>query len=95
MTDNGALRSRMLTMAKSSFKARVDNRITDREMIHNLPLLGRQVEVAVHLLIVERADTGGSQPERFRSEIKALADGACFEMRISITAVAVGARGTV
>ena len=64
-------------------------------MVHHLSLLGRQVEITVHLLIVERADAGRSQPERFRGEIQAMADGACFEMHIAITTVAMGAGGTI
>jgi hypothetical protein len=45
-------------MPISCLQARIGNRITDREMVHHLPLLGRQVEITVHRLIVERADTG-------------------------------------
>ena len=76
-------------------RRRIGNRITDREMVHHLSLLGRQVEITVHLLIVERADAGRPQPERFRGEIQAVADGACFEMHIAITTVTMGAGGAL
>jgi hypothetical protein len=66
----------MPTIGISCLEARVGNRITDREMVHHLSLLGRQVEITVHLIIVERADAGCPQPERFRGEIQAVADGA-------------------
>src|SRR5579872_3413465 len=82
-------------MAISSLQARIGNRITDREMVHDLALIGRQVEVMVHLFIVERADACRPEPERLRGEIQALADGACFEMHIAITTVTMGADGTL
>ena len=44
----------------SCLEARIGSRITDSEMVHHLPLLGRHVEVTVHLLIVKRADAGRS-----------------------------------
>jgi hypothetical protein len=34
-------------------------------------------------------------PSRLRGEIQAVTDGACFEMYIAITAVSMGADGTV
>ena len=49
----------------------------------------------MHLVIVERADAGRPKPERLRGEIQAVADGACFEMHIAITTVAMGAGGTL
>ena len=49
----------------------------------------------MHFLIVERADAGGSQPQRFRGEIQPMADGARFEMHIAISAIAVGAGGAI
>ncbi len=49
----------------------------------------------MHFLIVERADAGGSQSERFSSEVQAVADGACFAMHIAITTVAMSAGGTI
>jgi hypothetical protein len=45
----------------------------------------------MNLIIVERADAGRSQPECFRREIQAVADGTCFKMHIAITSVAMGA----
>ena len=64
-------------------------------MVYHLSLLGRQVEITVHLIIVERADAGRPKPKRLRSEIQALADGAGFEMHIAITTVSIGAGGTI
>ena len=69
--------------------------MADREMVHHLSLRRRDVEITVHFRIVERADAGGSQPERFRGEIQALTDGAGFEMYIAITTVTMGADGAV
>ena len=81
--------------AAHALQARIGNRVADREMVHHLSLLGRHVEIAMHFLIVERADAGGAQPERFRGKIQAVADGAGFEMHIAITTVAVSAGGTI
>src|SRR5260370_1788805 len=63
-------------------------------MVYHLSLFGRQVEITMHLIIVERADAGRPQPERFRGEIQAVADGARFEKHIAITPGAKGADGT-
>jgi len=52
--------TRMPTISKSRFQTRIDNRIPDGEMVHHLPVLGRQIEIAVHLVIVERADASCS-----------------------------------
>ena len=43
--------------------ARIGDRITNRKMVDDLPLFGPQVEMTMHLIIVEGADTGGTQPE--------------------------------
>ena len=64
-------------------------------MVDHLSLVRGQVEITVYLLIVERTDAGCPQPKRFRGEIQAVADGACFEMHIAITTVTVGACGTL
>ena len=85
----------MATIVISTLEARIDDWITDREVVDNLSLFGRQVEIMMHLIIVERADARRAQPERFRREIHSLADGACFEMHIAIAAVAIDAGGTV
>ena len=42
-----------------SHDARIGNRVTDREMVHHLQLR-REIEVAVHFIIEERADSGCS-----------------------------------
>jgi len=85
----------MPTTAISCPKARIGNRITDREMVHNLSLLGRKAKVAVNLFIVKRADTGGSQPERFCGNTQTMANGTCFKMHIPITTIAMSADGTL
>jgi len=81
--------------ATSYLEARIGNRITDREMVHHLSLLGRQVEIIVHLVIVKRADASRPESERLRGEIQAVTDGACFKMHIAITTVSIGADGTL
>lgn len=81
--------------ATSYLEARIGNRITDREMVHHMSLLGRQVEIIVHLVIVKRADASRPESERLRGEIQAVTDGACFEMHIAITTVSMGADGTL
>src|SRR5712692_8812283 len=85
----------MPTMAISCFETRIADRITDGEMVHHLPLLGSQIEIALHRLIVERADAGRPQAECFRGQIQAVADGARFQMHITITTVTMGADGTL
>src|SRR5437764_6473761 len=85
----------MPTMAISCLESWIGNRITDRKMVHHLSLVGRQVEITVHFLIIERANASRPQPERFRGEIQAVADGACFEMHIAVTTITMGADGTL
>src|SRR5579863_4113934 len=80
-------------MAISGLEARIGNRIADREMVHHLTLGEGQVEIAVHRIVVECADAGRTYAVRFGGEIQAMADGARFEMHVSITAVAVSASG--
>ena len=41
--------------------AQVRKRITDREVINDLTLLRRQVEIAVYVLVVKRADSGATE----------------------------------
>lgn len=50
--------TRIPTTAISRNEAWIGNRITDREMVYHLSQFGRYVEISVHLLIVERADSG-------------------------------------
>ena len=64
-------------------------------MVYDLSLVGYQVEITVHLIIVEGADAGRTQSKRFSGEIQAVADSACFKMHIAITTVAIGASGTL
>ena len=59
-------------MATLCLEARIGNRITDREMVHHLSLLGRDVEIIVHLVIVKRADASRPESERLRGEIVVL-----------------------
>ena len=44
----------------SSFKTRVGNRVADREMVHDLSLLGIQVEISLHFFIEERSNACSS-----------------------------------
>src|SRR5271165_711645 len=83
-----------LSCVTVSFReARIADRVTDREMVDDLPVFGCQVEIAVDFLVEKCANAGGAQPERFRGEIQAMADSAGFEMHIAITAVAMSANG--
>src|ERR1035438_1388830 len=75
--------------------ARIGDRVTDRKMVDDLPLVGYQVEMTVHLIIVEGTDAGCPQSKRFSSEIKCLANSACLKMDIAITTVAIGTSGTI
>ena len=38
-------------------KAIIRNRIADREVVHHPSLLGRQIQMAIHLFIVEGTNT--------------------------------------
>ena len=87
--------TRIPTMAFSSLKARIGDRITNRKVVHHLSPLRRHAEITMHVVIVESADAGGPQPQRFRRQVQALADGARLEMHIAITAVARAAHGTL
>src|SRR5437762_8145487 len=73
----------------------IRNRITDRKMINDLSLGGCQIEVVVHFIIVEGADTGCAQSKRFRGEIECLANSAGFKMHVAITQVAIVMNGTI
>ena len=80
-------------MATSCLQTRIGNRITDREMVHHLSLRGREVEIVVHLVVIERADAGRRESERLRREIEPMADSSSFEMHVAITAVPMRADG--
>ena len=58
-------------------------------MVYDLPLLGSHVEITIHFIIVEGADTSCSQPERLSGEIQTLANGAGFEMNVAITTISI------
>src|SRR5580700_2277228 len=64
-------------------------------MVHDLSLVGDQVEMTVHLVIVEGTDAGRAQSKCLSGEIQAVANSACFKMRIAITTVAIGMCGTL
>ena len=64
-------------------------------MVYDLSLFGCQVEMTVHLIIVEGTDAGRTQSKCFSGEIQAVANSACFKMHIAITTVAIGASGTI
>jgi hypothetical protein len=63
-------------------------------MIYDLSLVGDHVEMTVHLVIVEGTDAGRTRSKCFSGEIQAVANCACFKMRIAITTVALGASRT-
>ena len=60
-------------------------------MVRYLSLLPREVEVAVHLIVVKRSNAGCRQPERFRRQVEPLADRACFKMYVAVATIAMGA----
>src|SRR6202051_34024 len=64
-------------------------------MVYDLSLFGDQLEMTVHLVVVEGTDAGRTQSKCFSGEIQAVANSACFKMRIAITTVAIGASGTI
>ena len=64
-------------------------------MVYDLSFFGYQVEMTVHLIIVESTDAGCTQSKRFSGEIEAVANCACFKMHIAITTVAIGTSGTI
>ena len=64
-------------------------------MVYDLSLVGHQVEMPLHLIIIEGADAGRTQPKCLSGEIQAVANSACFKMHIAITTVAIGASGTL
>src|SRR3954454_11599435 len=77
------------------FMPKAGNRITDCEMVHNLPLLGREVETAVHLFVVKRANAGCRQAEGFRRDIEPVADSAGFKMHVAVATLTIRADSTV
>src|SRR5260370_22467732 len=64
-------------------------------MVYDLSLFGYQVEMTVHLVIVEGTDAGRALPKCLSGEIQAVANSACFKMRIAITTGAIGMCGTL
>src|SRR4051794_9791864 len=75
-------------MGRSATQPRVENRITDSEMIHHLSMLRPQLEIVVHFVIVKRANTGRTQSESFRSQVEPMPNRSCFEVHIAITSIA-------
>jgi len=59
-----------------------------------LPLLGREVEIAVHLFVVKRANAGCRQAEGFRRDIEPVADSAGFKMHVAVTTITIRADST-
>ena len=53
-------------------------------MVYDLSLFRRQVEVTVHLIIVEGTDTGCTQPKCLSGEIQTLSNSTGFKMHIAI-----------
>src|SRR5215472_3761499 len=64
-------------------------------MVDDLSLLRCEIEITVYLVIIERSDAGRSHSERFRGEVQAVANSACFEMHVPITTVSMGADGVI
>src|ERR1700752_3924589 len=76
-------------------KAGIGNRITDREMVNHLSFLGREVEIAVNLFVVKRANAGCRQPEGFCRQIEPVPGSAGFKMYIVVTTITMHADRTV
>src|ERR1700722_16510224 len=62
-------------------------------MVYDLSLVGCQVEMTLHLIIVEGADAGRAQPKCLSGEIQAVANSACFKMHIAIAPVTINISG--
>src|SRR4051794_37717312 len=69
----------------SSLVASIVDRITDREMVHHLPLRRGKVEVLVHRIIIERTDPGSCKPKGLRPNIQPLSNCPRFEVHIAVT----------
>ena len=69
--------------------------MTDRKVVDHLSLRGLKVEIAVHLVVIEGANAGGCQPERFGSDIKAVADCPGFEMHVAVAPITMGLGGAI
>src|SRR4051812_42193792 len=82
-------------MTNSRLQARIESRIPDRKMVHHLSLLSRELEITVHVFVIERPDASRSQPERFCGEIQPLSYGACLEMDIAITTFTMNTGGAI
>src|ERR1700747_1872260 len=64
-------------------------------MVYDLSLLGRQVEMTVHLIIVEGTDAGSTEPKCLSGDVHTLANSCGFKMHVAITTVAKYAGGTI
>src|ERR1700678_3555865 len=64
-------------------------------MVYDLSLVGHQVEMPLHFIIIEGADAGRTQTKCLSGEIQAVANSACFKMYIAITTVAIDASGAI
>jgi hypothetical protein len=53
----------------SCLNARIGHPIPDREMVHHLPLLRGQIEVALHFIVEKSADSGGAESKRSHRQI--------------------------
>ena len=76
-------------------EAWIGDRITNRKMVYDLSLRGRQREITMHFIVIKRAYTGCPEPKRFSCEIQVVANSPCFKMNMAITSVAIGASGTI
>ena len=56
-------------------------------MTYHLSLIGRQVDMAVHVIVVESADPSCTQPKCLGCDIQTMANGAGFKMYIAVPSV--------
>lgn len=59
-------------------------------MVYDLSSSGRQFEITIDFVIIERADTGCPQSKRLSGKIQAVANSTGFKMHIAIATVAEG-----
>jgi hypothetical protein len=64
-------------------------------MVNDLSLMGRQIEMTVYFIVVERADAGCAQPQCLSGEVHPLANGAGLKMHIAISTVTVDVSGSI
>ncbi len=73
----------------------IGNRVTDREMVDDLSLLRCEIEVAVHFIIEERANSCCPESQGVGGKIKTLSDRSRLKMYVAIAAIAMGTDGAI